>query len=365
MLDESVISGEDHGANVTMWLAHAPQFSNSSYVKVFVLSAMGVVAIVGNLATIWSIRRKRALRRAAIHNCTSIYSLITHLSVADLLVSCFCIVGEAAWSYTVQWQSTDFLCRSVKYLQMFSLYLSTYVLLLIGIDRWMALKHPMKSFRIDIRWRIVAIYLISFIFSLPQFFIFSVQRGPFLEDFYQCVTHGAYDAFWQEQIYTTSTLILMFIIPLCLLVITYLASFREIALNEQLFTSAANTVLNASLYKRQKMLHRAKMKSFRMSVIIIVAFLICWTPYYAMMLIFIFLNPDEKLEEDLQSAIFFFGMSNSLVNPLIYGFFHVLPRRRGLQRSVPPSAEATIVREGERNSQRKFSVSSIFKFSSN
>nr|CAD7266062.1 unnamed protein product [Timema shepardi] len=27
--------------------------------------------------------------------------------------------------------------------------------------------------------------------------------------------------------------------------------------------------------------------------------------------------------EDLQSAIFFFGMSNSLVNPLIYGAFHL------------------------------------------
>lgn len=35
-----------------------------------------------------------------------------------------------------------------------------------------------------------------------------------------------------------------------------------------------------------------------------------------------------QTEDDLQSAIFFFGMSNSLVNPLIYGLFHLLPRRR-------------------------------------
>ncbi|XP_059613161.1 gonadotropin-releasing hormone receptor [Phlebotomus argentipes] len=364
MLQESVFFPEDDpGPNATIALESAPQFSSSSLVKFLVLSAMGVVAIVGNLATIWSIRKSRALRRAALHNCTSIYHLITHLSIADLLVSCFCIVGEAAWSYTVQWRSTDFMCRSVKYFQMFSLYLSTYVLLLIGIDRWMAVKHPMKSFHLDIRWRIVSVYIISLIFSLPQFFIFSVQRGPFVEDFHQCVTHGAYDAFWQEQLYTTLTLVLMFVIPLVILVGTYLASFREISQNEQLFTSAPNTVLNASLYKRQKMLHRAKMKSFRMSVIIILAFLICWTPYYAMMLIFIFLNPDEKLEEDLQSAIFFFGMSNSLVNPLIYGFFHVLPRRRRLRRSIPPS-EPTILRDGDRNSQRKFSLSSLFKFQS-
>uniref|UniRef100_A0A1B0GGS5 G-protein coupled receptors family 1 profile domain-containing protein n=2 Tax=Lutzomyia longipalpis TaxID=7200 RepID=A0A1B0GGS5_LUTLO len=321
-------------------------------------------------------------------------------------------------------------------------------------------------------WSLEAlVYIISLLFSLPQFFIFSVQRGPFEEDFYQCVTHGAYDAYWQEQLYTTTTLFLMFIIPLCILVATYLASFREISLNQQLFTTAPNTVLNASLYKRQKMLHRAKMKSFRMSVLIVLAFLICWTPYYAMMLIFIFLDPDEKffifsvqrgpfeedfyqcvthgaydaywqeqlyttttlflmfiiplcilvatylasfreislnqqlfttapntsfrmsvlivlaflicwtpyyammlififldpdekLEDDLQSAIFFFGMSNSLVNPLIYGFFHVLPRRRTLRRNSPCS-EPTIPRESERNGHRKISNSSVCKFSNN
>lgn len=32
--------------------------------------------------------------------------------------------------------------------------------------------------------------------------------------------------------------------------------------------------------------------------------------------------------EELQSGIFFFGMSNSLVNPLIYGAFHLCPLNR-------------------------------------
>lgn len=34
-----------------------------------------------------------------------------------------------------------------------------------------------------------------------------------------------------------------------------------------------------------------------------------------------------QLGDDLQDAIFFFGMSNSLVNPLIYGAFHLCPGR--------------------------------------
>ncbi|XP_021712621.1 gonadotropin-releasing hormone receptor-like [Aedes aegypti] len=79
---------------------------------------------------------------------------------------------------------------------------------------------------------------------------------------------------------------------------------------------------------RQRLIHKAKMKSLRISVVIVVVFIVCWTPYYIMMLIFMFLNPTERLGEDLQTGIFFFGMSNSLINPLIYGAFHLIPIRR-------------------------------------
>jgi len=46
---------------------------------------------------------------------------------------------------------------------------------------------------------------------------------------------------------------------------------------------------------RQRLIHKAKMKSLRISVVIIIAFLICWTPYYVMMIMFMFLNPDKRV----------------------------------------------------------------------
>lgn len=46
---------------------------------------------------------------------------------------------------------------------------------------------------------------------------------------------------------------------------------------------------------RQKLIHKAKMKSLRISVVIVAAFIICWTPYYVMMIIFMFLNPDKRV----------------------------------------------------------------------
>lgn len=126
-------------------LEHAPQLTDKVIVKVIVLSVMGFISLVGNIATIWNIQKNRATRRALRHSCSAIYALILHLSVADLLVTFFCIIGEALWSYTVQWLAGSIFCKLVKILQMFALYLSTNVLVLIGIDRWVAVKYPMKS----------------------------------------------------------------------------------------------------------------------------------------------------------------------------------------------------------------------------
>lgn len=126
-------------------LANAPSLTDKVVVKVVVLSLMGFISLVGNMATIWNIQKNRATRRALRHSCSAIYALILHLSVADILVTFFCIIGEALWSYTVQWMAGDIACKLVKIFQMFALYLSTNVLVLIGIDRWVAVKYPMKS----------------------------------------------------------------------------------------------------------------------------------------------------------------------------------------------------------------------------
>ncbi|KAK8772699.1 hypothetical protein V5799_024058 [Amblyomma americanum] len=74
------------------------------------------------------------------------------------------------------------------------------------------------------------------------------------------------------------------------------------------------------------------MKSLMITVVIVAAFIVCWTPYYCMMVILIFLEPDDQLTEELQAGIFFFGSSTAMINPLIYGIFH-LRRQRPLRRS--------------------------------
>lgn len=60
----------------------------------------------------------------------------------------------------------------------------------------------------------------------------------------------------------------------------------EVRRQEKYFTPDMN---------RRRLIDRAKMKSLRMSVVIVAAFLIWWAPYYVMMIIFTFLNPDKDV----------------------------------------------------------------------
>lgn len=158
-----------NSTNATYW-EHAPQFTHAALIRVYVLTVLGIISLVGNVAAVLHIAKTLSKRRSSRHNWSAINTLILHLSISDLLVTAFCIFGEAAWSYTVQWIAGELACKLVKLFQMFALYLSTYVMVLIGIDRWVAVKYPMKSLNMAQRCHRLLIfsYILSLIMSLPQ-----------------------------------------------------------------------------------------------------------------------------------------------------------------------------------------------------
>jgi len=170
--------------NITCSKQHAPELTSAIYLKVIVLAIISVLSLVGNLATIYSITKNRRKRHGS-----TIYLLIFHLSVADLLVTIFCLAGEAIWSYTVAWLWGNIACKIFKFLQMFSLYLSTFVLVLIGVDRFVAVRYPMKGLNTPQTCSrfVLLTWLLSFIFATPQvrrfcFTYFKYERCPFFKN---------------------------------------------------------------------------------------------------------------------------------------------------------------------------------------
>ncbi|XP_011634909.1 gonadotropin-releasing hormone receptor isoform X1 [Pogonomyrmex barbatus] len=336
-----------YNSNNATCLKHAPTLTQAVFLKVIVLAVISVLSLIGNLATIYSIIKNRRKNHGS-----TIYTLILHLSVADLLVSIFCLAGDAIWSYNVAWLWGNVACKIFKFLQVFSLYLSTFVLVLIGVDRFVAVRYPMKGLNSSQKCSrfVLLTWVLSFVLAIPQIVVFHVVQGPFVEVFMQCVTFGTYTEPWQEQLYAGLSVVFMFLLPLAILVTTYVSTVTTISRSQKEFKAGAKKVYarNSDL-NRRRLMHRAKMKSLRLSVVIVTVFLIWWTPYYIMMIILLFINPN--LSEDLKNGIFFFGMSNSLVNPLIYGAFHLWPQRQRQRDGSYQRSDVSIAQQ--RNASRR------------
>jgi len=154
-------------------LEHAPQLDLLGQVQAITLGVLFLLSLVGNLLTVYSISHKQKQKSRQFQS--SVYNLIFHLSIADLLVTVTCLFGEALWSYCVSWLADNFTCKLFKFLQVFSLYLSTFVLVLIGLDRFLAVKYPMKSLSTKRRCNrlIATVWLLSMFLSSPQVSFFN------------------------------------------------------------------------------------------------------------------------------------------------------------------------------------------------
>ncbi|GFV49358.1 gonadotropin-releasing hormone receptor [Trichonephila clavipes] len=170
ILEWNITTDCENASSCNETYQHAPAFNSHTLVKGVVLLNLGVLACIGNVATLGSI-----IRRGRQHSST-VYLLLVHLSVSDLFVTSFCIIGEGLWTLTVEWYGGNWLCKVFKFLQMFSLYLSTFTLVVIGFDRLCAVKFPMRRIkaRIQVHRAIIGAWVLSSVLSAPQ-----RRREPF------------------------------------------------------------------------------------------------------------------------------------------------------------------------------------------
>lgn len=110
-LSKRLLSNVSLHLESTIWsaidieLKHAPKLTSSALIRVYVLFVLGTISLIANVTILIHLVKTRRLRRASNN---AIYVLLLHLSMADLLVTTFCMFGEAGWSLTVQWVAGNY-----------------------------------------------------------------------------------------------------------------------------------------------------------------------------------------------------------------------------------------------------------------
>ncbi|XP_043940159.1 melanin-concentrating hormone receptor 2-like [Protopterus annectens] len=229
---------------------------------------------------------------------------ILNLAIADLL---FLVGMPFIIHQLIQekgWVFGEFLCRAVTTIDLNNQFTSVAIVTVLCIDRYIAvvysstagLKRTMKC-TVTIN---ISIWIYSLLLATPAMLYAKVQRENLTE---LCLIDlpEPRSIYW----YTLYQSILAFIIPVVIITLLYSLTLHH---------------LFKVMKKVQKKRSTRSKKVTRMALIIIAAFLICWTPFHVVQLINLNATPSMLFYYLYQSTICL-SYAHSCVNPILMIFF--------------------------------------------
>nr|CAD2185297.1 unnamed protein product [Meloidogyne enterolobii] len=189
---------------------------------ILIYSALSIVAFVGNALILAVFLRFKRLR-------TPTNMLIANLALGDLMISIFCI-PLSYWHVLVfedqRWIFGAFLCKTFNYLQATAVFVSSWTLVAISFDRFMAIQFSMSPWLKMNRKRALYATLItwgfSLIMALPLLVVNQLESSS--EGVDTCLEK--WNDFFSDSfvsLYTSSLFALQYCLPLSVLLITYTA----------------------------------------------------------------------------------------------------------------------------------------------
>ncbi|KAK0405425.1 hypothetical protein QR680_017985 [Steinernema hermaphroditum] len=207
---------------------------------------LGLVVIVGMPLNVFVLKKlleeKKRTPKDCVKGCFILLKI--HLNISDILILLTQALGKFTWIATYQWIFGDLLCRFFNFSNMFSLYLSSNIVICIAFDRLRNVifanklrrgKHTVTTMRIviSIAWALAAMW------SLPQLYVWNtIDVYPnYPGGWVQCTDMWTIDRFLHgidvakhrknllsettQNVYNISHLVLVFFGPVALLALSY------------------------------------------------------------------------------------------------------------------------------------------------
>lgn len=247
-------------------------------VEITLLGIIFVSATILNtslLLVLW--RQRKQMTRMRV--------FVFHLCLADLVVAFFQVCPQLIWDITDRFIGPDLVCRLVKYLQVFGMFSSTYMIVVMTVDRYQAVCNPMVKFqrtRTRLNIPVCAAWGVSLLGSLPQIFIFSqVEVAP-----------GVFDCWakfiqpWGLKTYVTWTTMVIFVFPVLTVVVCQVRICRAIQINLHQKSNQQGEMAFPLPPRASSMsgMSKARVKTLKMTVVIVMAYIVCWSPFFTVQL---------------------------------------------------------------------------------
>ncbi|XP_048369443.1 prolactin-releasing peptide receptor-like [Sphaerodactylus townsendi] len=268
-----------------------------------------LVGIFGNYLLLYVICKTKKM-----HNVTNFF--IGNLAFSDMLMCTTCVPFTLAYAFNPQgWIFGKFLCYFVFLMQPMTVYVSVFTLTAIAVDRYYTTACILKK-RISFS---TCVYIIGGIWLVSCALVAPAIAHTYHVEF-QKEGFTICEEFWMEEekerlAYAYSTLIITYILPLSAVSLSYICITIKLK----------NRVVPGHPTQSQTEFDRVrKRKIFRLLVLVVAAFGVCWLPIHVFNIIrdidINLINKDYFLL--IQLLCHWFAMSSSCCNPFLYAWLH-------------------------------------------
>ncbi|KAK5849397.1 hypothetical protein PBY51_009042 [Eleginops maclovinus] len=291
--------------------------------EITVLSLAFLAAVVGNVSVLVAMYRTR-------RKPSRMHLFMKHLSLADLVVAFFQVLPQLCWKITFLFYGPDFLCRIVKHLQVLGMFASTYMMVMMTLDRYIAICHPLQTLQQPTQRAHIMIgstWAFSLVLSSPQYFIFSLSEVKPGSGVYDCWGHFVEP--WGLRAYITWMTVDIFLVPVAVLVFCYSLICFTIWRNLKYKTcrrtggSAPERMLGRSSVSSISTISRAKLRTVKMTFVIVLAYVVCWAPFFTVQMWSVWDKSFSwhESENTMVTLSALLASLNSCCNPWIYMIF--------------------------------------------
>lgn len=140
------------------------KLTQTSIITVTVYSVLFVLSSVFNLTIIVLLFVYKLKEQSRIH------WFMFHLIIADLIITFITIPLEIGWKLSVYWRAGDLACRMFQFLRPLGIYLASFIIISLCIDRYFAIVYPLKVHNANLRTNLLIYgsWALSIICSMPQ-----------------------------------------------------------------------------------------------------------------------------------------------------------------------------------------------------
>jgi allatostatin A receptor len=263
-----------------------------------------VIGLIGNALVVVVVSANKQMR-----STTNL--LIINLACADLLFIVFCVPFTASDYVLTFWPFGDVWCKIVQYLIVVTAHASVYTLVLMSLDRFLAVVHPIKSMSVRTEHHaliaIGVLWVVIVVTAVPVYYTHGTRHYDFFnEEHTVCIFLNEE---YQWAVFQISFFVTSFVLPLALICGLYLC----ILLRLWRGVAPGGRVSAES--------RRGKKRVTRMVVIVVVTFAFCWCPIQ-IILVLKSMNMYEITTFSVMTQIISHVLAymNSCVNPILYAY---------------------------------------------